>query len=205
MIKRLGQQVTIVNGGGSGLPFLNQTGGGTWEMTATPTGGSLGGTYQYGLSGQFQLNAVQDHTDITQLFDRYKIVGIKLKFLFQHNVASVSGNSCLPVMYHAFDADDANVPTSANDVMVKAYCKTRILNGNREFSVYYKPRISKEIFQGPFAGPGYSTEKAAWLDCNSSAIPHYGFKAWIDNWLAPDNALLLRIQPVYYLALKDTQ
>lgn len=206
VIKRLGQTVLVDNGGVTGFPRLQSSGGNSFTM-GLPLAGALPFTTDVGLASKYELSSAVDYTDLTQLFDRYKIVGIKLKVLYQSNIGDV-GRTALPVLYYAWDGDDNQSPSSAESVTTKAYCKTRILNGNREFSIYFKPRVAKELNQGPFAATGQSSEKAPWVDSNSPSVPHFGMKFWLANFVngavdAP--TALLRIQPTYYLALRDTQ
>lgn len=206
IIKRLGIPMELKNNNavGAGSLQLIQNGGGSFLM-GTPAGDTISNTWQVGLSAFSKLNSVSDYTDITSLFDRYKIVGVKYKVMFQCNTSSVSSQGVLPVLYSSFDGDDADVPATSQEVAVKGYVKSHVLNANKIFTLYMKPRIDKQLYQTPFS-TGYSSEKACWIDCTSSDVPHYGMKFWLNNWLSDGaNEMLLRIQPTYYLALKDTQ
>lgn len=205
LIKRLGEQITLTNSGVGGLPALNQDGVGSF-VQGSVVGGSLPGTFQFPLTAQFKLSSAIDHLDLTDLFDRYKITGVKLKILFQNNTSSVTGQSALPVMYSAVDFDDNTPPTAYQQVLTKSYCKTRILNGNRTFSMFVRPRMLKELGSSSAGFAGNSSERSTWIDSTYPDVPHYGIKFWIDNWYsANDSNMILRIQPEYYLALKDVQ
>lgn len=167
------------------------------------------GTRQGGIGISFNLQACMDYNDFTQLFDRYKITGIKLKFLFQNNVSAlqaVGNRAPLPLITYAFDADDANSPPTRQAVAVKQYAKEKILNGNRTFSVFYKPRLSKLVYNGIITS-AYTSSKPEWLDCNNPSVPHFGVKLWLNNWYSDTDtsSMKLTIQPIYYLAMKDTQ
>lgn len=167
------------------------------------------GTVQLGGAFRFMLSSVLENTDFSNLFDRYKLTGVKLKILFQSNISGVSGvgaRSLLPIMNYSFDGDDATAPPGRNTIQVKTYCKEKILNGNRPFSIYIKPRISKLVYAG-LTTSAYSSEKPVWLDMNNMDVEHYGLKFWINNWLADTDASSqkLTIQPIYYFACRDTQ
>lgn len=206
LVKRLGEPIVVNNVSelGNILPVLTQDGNGSFELGSANAEGGLASTYSYGLAAKFKLSSVIQEHDITQMFDRYKIVGVALKILYQNNNSSVAGNQPLPAMWYAFDGDDSTVPTQYQDVMVKGYCKQMVLNGTTFRSWYCKPRVDKLVYQEGLTS-AYTSERAPFIDCNSDDVPHYGFKAWIANWsvLAIDH--VLRIQPIYYLALKDTQ
>lgn len=206
MIKRLGKTVFIRNDASvGGAPFLFDNGAGQF-FQGSPLAGSLPGTWDFTMSSQYQLASVLDPADLTSLYDRYRIVGVSLKFHYLQNASFIPGNNAnLPTLYWAFDGDDANVPASTTEVAVKGYCKSKVLNANRPLSVYIKPRITKEIYSSPIT-TGYSSEKACWLDCASSGIPHFGLKMALVDWVGGADANnALRIQPTYYLALRDTQ
>lgn len=209
LIKRLGQQV-VINLNNLGQPTLPYNGNGTVGVSPA-VAGVTPNTVQFGGAMDFRLNAVSDYVDITQLFDRYMITGVKLKFLYQSNIADTAGPTTLPCMWYAQDFDDSSLPVNQLDVAVKQYCKTKILNANRQFSLYIKPRITKAIAGQTGAGPvviADTSEKPCYLDCAFPNVPHYGLKFWIDNWYnqAPNESnVVLRIQPTYYLKLKDAQ
>lgn len=202
IMKRLARPALIQNSLGG--PVLTDDGAGQFGQGGVFVG-ALPGTWETGLSAQFKLNSVIDPADITSLFDRYKIIGVKLKIHYLSTVGTTTGANNLPTLYYAFDGDDATTPVTAQAVLTKGYCKSKVLNANRPLSVYIKPRLTKEIFNSPVS-TGYSSEKACWLDASYSQIPHYGLKFWLSDWVGGDeNNNAIRIQPTYYLALKDTQ
>ena len=208
VFKRVGQICRIANDPVLGSPTASAANNGNSSLFVGGTSTDTANTFQYGASMQFKLESVLDSNDFTNLYDRYKIVGVKLKFLYQSNLAnsdSTTGTNALPLISYAFDGDDASLPTGYLDLARKQYTHQKILNGNRFFSYYIKPRITKEIFNSPIT-TGYSSERACWLDCNSAGIPHFGVKMWINNWNSGNTKFnQLTIQPTYYLAMKDTQ
>lgn len=210
-IKRIGQQIRIANDptGSGGNPVATATGNGSLSVGTSSV--DTMNTRQVGASMLFKLDSLTDYNDFPALFDRFKITGVKLKFLYQSNLAnsdSTTGTNALPLLSYTFDADDASVPSNLEDVQRKQYCHQKILNGNYSFSLYIKPRILKEVYAGTVS-TGYNSAPAAWLDSNNTAsigLPHYGLKMWLNNW-GPGNTKFhqLTITPTYYLALKDTQ
>lgn len=216
-VKRLGAEIIIANrpsvndptlyvptvvqdGGIVGLPSFVQ---------GAITAGVLQGTYDFTLSSQFFLSALEQLSDMTNFFDRYKITGVALKMHYLQNSASPQGvanltspiYNNLPTLYYAFDGDDASVNT-ITQIQQKGYCKSKVLNANLPAQVYLRPRISKTI-AGPIT-PGTSSEKPCWLDCNSASLPHFGMKFAITDWVGGQVNNALRIQPVYYVKFRDT-
>lgn len=204
--KRLGQEIILANSTIGNQPSWTASGNGS-----VLAGGNLTddfGTWQLGATLKFMLQCVTDPADFTSLFDRYKIVGVKLNFLFQSNLSGLSGGntSPLPLLTYAFDGDDANVPADKTTVQVKQYAKQRILNGNRSFSIFIRPRLDKLVYAGAVSS-AYTSERACWLDAARTDVQHYGLKMWINNWYSDPatSSYKLTIQPTYYLACKDTQ
>ena len=216
----MGNPIVIYQTGVNDLQF--QTNGSYgWFLGPTVVDNYNPFTAQFGLSANFQLRDVINPTDFTALFDRYKIIGVKLKFQYQNmtgadavNWSDLKGNgptyTQIPIMDYSYDCDDSEIPTSRPQVQQKGYAKQKLLTAMRPFSVYYKPRVTKSIYA---TNPAFTSEKACYLDCNSTDIEHYGFKAWITGW--PYNYTqqgqtqstkgILTIQPCFYLACKDSQ
>lgn len=206
-IKRTGHIMRIYNSPITGSPtVLNNDGNGSVSIGSSST--DTGVTVQFGGAMKFMMQSALDFADMATLFDRYKITGVKLKFLYQHNNASntnTGNNSILPLITTAFDGDDDNNPSNYIQLASKQYSKQRVLNGNSMFSVFIKPRLTKEVYRGALT-TGYTSEKACWLDCNNQDIAHFGLKLWINNWTTGATILnQLSIFPTYYFALKDTQ
>jgi len=216
-VKRLGNTVFIKNSPISGtttwVPTLTQNGGNGVDpsfVQGAITNGALSGTYDFTLSSQYFLDCLVQRSDVSNFFDRYKIVGIKLNIHYLCNSASPQSvanlttavYNNLPTMYYAFDADDAQVNT-ISVIQQKGYCKSRVLNANKPLSLWIRPRITKEV--AGLTTPGVTSERACWVDCNSAGIPHFGMKFAITDWVGGEVNNALRIVPTYYLQFKDTQ
>lgn len=206
-IKRKGVLMRIYNSPITGNPtVLNTDGNGSIAIGNQVA--DTGATVQFGGGIRFQMQSALEYVDMTQFFDRYKITGVKLKFLYQHNNASnnnTGNNSVFPILNYSFDGDDDTIPSDYPTLAVKQYTKQTILNANFYKSVYIKPRITKEVYRTALT-TGYTSERACWLDCANVNIAHFGLKLWIQNWnpgLTTINQLT--IEPTYYFALKDTQ
>lgn len=167
-------------------------------------GDSMINTIQWGGSFVFKLSSVIDPADFTNLYDKYRLVGVRLKILYQANTASTGGASVLPVINYAVDHDDAAVPSSLNQVEAKAGAKTRILTADKPVNIYLKPKVAVGVYQGAFSGYGMMSNM--YINSATPDVQHYGFKLWINNFYTPAGANnQITIQPTYYLALKDSQ
>lgn len=219
VFKRMTGVVNISNDG-SKAPSITTTCNG-WQITGQQPS-TFGTTSQFGLSCNFQLRDVIAPQDFTNLFDRYKLVGVKLKFLYQmaqgYDQVNPTGAfpphaQPLPIVDYTFDGDDSNLPASQTEVQQHGFAKTQILMAGKTFKSYWTPRIDKGVYNAGGVTPAYTSERSCWIDCNSNAVEHYGGKFWITSW--PYDTTLagtvqpvwgsLTIQPIYYVALKDSQ
>lgn len=164
-------------------------------------------TGEQGLSFQFNLSALPNASEFVNLFDRYRINGVKLRIMFlsNSNDTGVASTLSIPIMHYIYDVDDASPPTTENEILQKNFLKTRRLDS--PFTYYLKPKATSEIFASA-SSTGYSVAKSMWIDMNSPNIPHFGFKAWIGNGNAtPQQQVIgrLKVYATYYIALRDPQ
>lgn len=192
------------------------TGAGTIGSTGSPStdsqftlssvsADSLTGCYQFGFSHAFSLINCIQYNEFTALFDRYKIVGIKYKLMYQCNDAQVSGLQVLPIITYAHDLDDNAVPSVYTDVASKSLSKTRVMGNTQVIVTYIKPKIAGQLYQSAIS-TGYSVEKSQYINTAYPSVPHYGIKFWLNNvYMSGSNNTAFTIQPEYILAMKDVQ
>lgn len=184
---------------------MNYTGALAVKRTVKAYDGDITG--EQGLAFQFNLSALPNAGEFTNLFDRYKITGVKLRIMFlaNSNDTGVASTLSIPIMHYISDLDDAAPPTSENEILQKNFLKTRRLD--EPFTYFLRPKATSEIYASP-SSTGYSVAKSMWIDSNSLQIPHFGFKAWIGN--GPSNVSTqvlgrLKVYATYYVALRDPQ
>lgn len=155
----------------------------------------------------FKLSDVAGYAEFTSLFDRYKILGVQVKFitLTQSNFTSAPAGGAgvtgyqIPQITYAPDYDDASSETLAA-TLERSEAKTRTLI--KPLSVYLKnPKVSSNCFGSGFYVP---PAKSVWVDCVTPDVPHYGLKShiWIqNNVVAPSQAETYRFKVIrrYYL------
>lgn len=191
---------------------ITQTGAGAITLTdgagssfiSSTSADSMTNTIQWGTSMLFKLSSVIDSGDFTNLYDKYKIVGVKLKIMYQANTASTGGNSVMPVITYNVDHDDAAIPSSLNTVSTKAAARSRILTADRPINIYIKPKPAVALYQGIFSG--FGSGNSMYVNSSSPDVQHFGLKFWINNFYTPAGANnQITIQPTYYLACKESQ
>lgn len=148
---------------------------------------------------QFTLGQVPNVSEFTNLFDCYRINGVKVKLMPRANSSEIGTNQGMIKLFSAIDYDDATVPTAITELMQYENLKTTA--SNRDHSRYFKPKIAKTVFQTALAS-GYS-QGTGWLDCDNTSVPHYGLKLALQQ--LPAGAQSFDCQITYYLAFKQVR
>lgn len=175
-----------------------------------------GGVIQYGaFAFKINLSDVNNVTEFTSLFDRYKIKKVKVVLTPFFNMgvtgaAYSAGSAQANVLVHtAIDYDDVTIP-SADDAGInilrqyETYKVTRL--GSRRLVRTWTPRFAQAVY-GSGAFTSYvQGSKTIWLDCASPDIEHYGLKGVVEvnNTLA--NAIFyVKCEYTAYLEFKATR
>jgi len=209
LFKRCTSAFELTNTASAGIAAVtdgNQMGLQTPVFESALTGG--GSPYRFGAVSYFRLSNVLQSGDLTALYDRYKITGIKFKIIPLSNMAGVNSQSVLPTMVYHTDYDDSITPTSDADVRVKA--GAREVRLDKPVTIFIKPKIADAIL-GASAGTAYSVPKAApYINMSYPDVPHYGLKMYFRNVnLSSSTGASLntcfRFETTYYIACKDPQ
>lgn len=191
---------------------------GTVNLVTLASGWALGtpqidvnGTYQYGGAMQFQLDQCLEFIELTRLFDRYKITGVKVTIIplgtATTNAAPATiASTNYPTIAIATDNDDASLPSSWNEVAVKQ--NVRIARMDKPLSIYiHKPKLADTVYNGITNGYRVGT---GYLNSDAAGVPHYGLKFWMRECPLPiaTNAgngsnVLFRVVTKFYLSMKD--
>lgn len=160
------------------LAIKRTTYGGNWNMSTVSTSG-FWRYLTYSLSG------MNNYTEFTNVFDEYKLCAIKVKFIprydnfagsnttdvVQPNVTNQTGNYITTYI----DTDPGMVPsgtyTSAtfNTFIENCNGRFKMRQALRPFSVYFKPKIPKDI-----GGTSTAVQRPCWLSTASPTITHSG-------------------------------
>lgn len=175
------------------------------SLAAILTGTLVTGADQFG-SCVYTLSAVQNPSEFTALFDRYKIKSVRTDFVWLRRTdqAGTYGPTN-PTVYTLIDYNDSTVPTSTNQMLEYGRCRTKALNFSRNVcSVYFKPKLMM------YAGAATSTlginsvnpPFEFWLSTVSTGTEHYGLKYGISGLWTQD---IIEVYHTYYLAFKDSK
>lgn len=172
------------------------------------------GLFQFGGAMRFQLNDVISPSDFTNLYDRYKITGVKITFipLVNQGYTGIStstnqSSATIPTINYCVDYDDSVVPVTSLDILEKMDAKVRRLD--RPFSVYIKNPKVETIVNSDSGAVAGQIGSAGYYNCAQDTINFRGLKFWIRDMALPAAASnlnsLIRVQTKYYLAFKDPQ
>lgn len=146
---------------------------------------------------QFQLNALPNYTEFTNLFDCYRINAIKVTLMPRANSAEAGTNQGLVKLFTVIDTDDATSPTNLQEVL--QYENVKSSNSAYDHKRYLKPKIARSLYQaGGIAAYGEST---GWIDCSNPGVPHYGLKYVLQQLPAGAQSWDCKIK--YYLSFKN--
>lgn len=153
----------------------------------------------------FKLTDLEANTEFTNLFERYKICGIKYRFYVDRNTEVTSsslppGNTHVTRVWHHVDYTDTTTPTFEG-MNQQPNLKIEMLNSSKPYSRWYffKPKFSNTIWGS--TTEGYS-QMRGYVDSEFPAVTHYGLKYIVNDMQSYQNVY---IQTWYYLALKNVK
>lgn len=165
----------------------------------------------------YKLSDIRDTTDFSNLFLKYKISAVKVRFIFsqtntgpvQHEVSpqTTNSNAQILVMYSPWTAGQIQT-TDANFMKDCQAAKTRIgLNGGKPISLYVPLRQLASTYSS-IANTDYASVKPRWISTTETDTPHYGLNICFqraDRTLFANDATnyqSCRIETTYYIACK---
>jgi len=171
----------------------------TAYLTATSAGA-------FGSSKNFKLTDVPNATEFTNLYDQYQIKGIKITLIPRANSADViNGSLVQPIgnLWSVIDYDDGTAPTTIDTVL--QYPNLKRTQMVKSHSRYFKPKYVQQLYSSA-AVVGYgNAHPNSWIDCNSSAVEHYGLKFWVDLIPTVGTTIQYDAHIIYYLAFKNVR
>jgi len=143
--------------------------------------------YAHGGAFKFELAHLTNYAEITNLYDNYRIKMVYVHVIPSFNsseiaygTASATGSMGIPMMHYTVDNDDAVVPTSRSKVTENSYAKSRRLDS--PFTIAVRPRAQNVVATTAGSAAAGMLPANQWLDCDSTTVPHYGLKFWLDEF-----------------------
>lgn len=154
------------------------------------------GTLSY--ASTFSINSLPNISEVTNLFDMYKITKITVKmYPINPNVSTANVYRILS----AVDYNDAATPTSAS-IRELGNMRVHMLHNDRGFcSRTFKPSVLDTVYNTSISD-GYATSKPApWISTAYPNVPHYSLKLYGEGF--PVSTGLFRADVTIYMAVKN--
>jgi len=149
----------------------------------------------------FTLNQLPNYTEFSNLFDQYRVNGVKYEFIPRFNSidqAAATGGE----FYTAIDRTDNDAPASLNDML--EYQSLRKTPLTRRHVRYYKPGVPTAVYMSvddpnnsvaalssaPKLSPWLSTDATGPSSTTSLGIEHLGLKYWCSQTNAAANTTM---------------
>lgn len=182
------------------------------QLTAAASG-TNSGTITFSLTDLFNIASFKN------LFDLFKITGVKIKLVPQFNVATADTSATpLPMIYVAENRSPfVPAPTSVGDILNDDGVK--VIRGGRIVSMYLKNPKCLILDTSP---DGTITTQASWqLNSSSNALQpwlptggngqakdatswkHYGYRYLIDNTQNTHSPVSWNVFATYYFSMKE--
>lgn len=159
----------------------------------------------------FSLDQLSEHSDLTSVFNMFKIKAVKVMFTPASNVTIASTNPLqeqtahFNSVYTAIDTVDDVAP--ANYAELRAFQSCRIRPGNVIVTRFLYPRAQMYIDQDGSAGSAFTNAPyKGWMRCETAhTAKHFGLKYGIKHaQITQDGGITLYdVHVKYYLMFKD--
>lgn len=154
-------------------------------------------------NNQFKLSNLPSYTELTVLYDTYKICAVKRKYVFDRNMSSVSQGALpgppygMPTLLTVNDYNDADTLTNEPQMLQYQTYKARRLD--RVVSRYFKPRF--------FSSTSNIAATRGYITTVENSIVHYGLKTAVSVPVDVDEEPIgtLKIYDTYYISCKTVR
>lgn len=150
----------------------------------------------------FKLDDMPNHGEFTALFDQYKIVGIKYRWVCvkdPQNANTVANQGFFPRVMWVHDHDSAQAVASFAELQQYANVREVYFSESVKKTrwMYLKPAVANSIYNGTYNG--YNARWRVWCDSGYPAVPHYGLRAYFSELYT---GVTVRLECKYQLQLK---
>lgn len=165
---------------------------------------SVAGNYGFG-HFRFRLSDLPSATDFTNLYERYKITGVKLRFVPVASTESSIGSASTFMSPLAIAINRGAITTTADDRTFDQLMENqdvRIFTTLKPFNVY----IPYPKFYAPADGITTAQEKGGWLNSKTATVHHFGLNyAWQQTVATTANQCAFRVIATYYMKCANPQ
>lgn len=151
----------------------------TYNVGSSSTSGATETNYAV----NFSLNDLPGFTEITAMYDFYKITGITYKWIpYQTNsisVSSINNVANVPIFY-CVDTSDATAPTSVNEVCeYNDHKMARVMDG---FKIFFRPKFADATAASRDGWVATSNPSLNWFGLKVSIPPTTNAMSYYQTW-----------------------
>lgn len=156
---------------------------------------------------KFKLEDLPGYTDFLNLYENFKITGVKITFMPTVGTESTAPSSTATAMSPLAMCIDrgANDNIAANPTFISLLENqdVKLRNSNRVFSVY----IAYPKAHAPADGVSQTVLMNPWLDSevNGQVVDHHGLKFCFQETVTAERAIYFRVYATYYVKCRAPQ
>lgn len=176
-----------ISNSGAGTFSVEGTNPNSMVQIGTPFGQPWGWDLPFTIN--FTYAAIINQSELTALFDLYKIVKVEVYATYNHNVSTAGGTSAMPTLMWWPDPDNAAVET-VTDMRERMGLRRKAFTADHRTRKMWvsHPRKMAALFDVATGALNVAQPMGGWTDCDDINIPHYGIKGCIENMIAPSTA-----------------
>lgn len=179
------------------------------------TSASTAGQNFFSLGLGFAFKDVVNHTEFQELFDAYRIMGVKIKLypITQRGQMFSNASTECVLLHTCVDYDDNSALTSdANGLYAMrefdSYKFRRDFGASDKGSSWYvRPRASQLLYQTALTNGYTEMSRFKWIDTLNDQVPYYGTKLMFEWYHTANTAVefLIKLEATYYFQFKDVR
>lgn len=126
----------------------------------------------------YVLSQLPNYTELTALFDQYKMTHVKVRFQLVTDPSGVApATAFVPRIWTVVDKNTDAAPASVNELREYGNVSCRSLVPYKPVTVNIKPHTSTETATSQAA----LMRRSPWINTSSATVYHYGLRYAIDN------------------------
>jgi hypothetical protein len=140
----------------------------TFQLTNVVTSTTVNTFRSY----SFSVSSLSDITEMSGVFDQYRLCFVEVKFI-PNITEAISSTPLSGLNYTVIDLDDANAFTSFSDAL--DYNSLGVWKPLETIQVAFKPRMAIAAYGASVFG-SFTNSEPKWIDAASTTVEHYGLK-----------------------------
>lgn len=149
--------------------------------------------------------ALPNYTEFTNLYDCYRILGVKVNFIPRHidtNTPSYASGNGSALLWYSIDTNDGAVPSSLQTLAEYNTSKCRYMY--KPFSIFLTPKSVNQVYESAITN-AYEAKGKRWIDTGDPDVPHYGIKLGVPASTASTGFFKMDVTVTYYIQCKQSK